>query len=75
MTDERSERRPIGYGPAAGVPEDAYPQVNGPHDAAILRREEACRTAALADLPDALTDEQAEQCDREWAEWIEGMAS
>jgi hypothetical protein len=71
MSDERSERRAIfGY-----EVDDAYPPINGPHDAAMLRREEARRTAALADLPDTLSDEDAEQYDREWDEWLEAMAS
>lgn len=44
-----SGRNEHGYGPAAGTPEDAYPQINGAHDAAILRREEARRHEHWAD--------------------------
>jgi len=44
-------------------------------DARALRAEEAARTRELSDLQDPLTDEQAEQYDREWAEWLEAMAS
>lgn len=44
-----SGRNAHGYGPAAGTPEDAYPQINGAHDAAIIRREEAARHAHWAD--------------------------
>jgi hypothetical protein len=43
----------IGYGPPAGIPVDARPDTIGPHDAALLRREEAARTRELSDLPDS----------------------
>ena len=36
----------------AAVIADAYPDMIGAHDAAILRREEAFRARELADLPD-----------------------
>jgi len=53
----------------------AYPNHPSMEDARALRAEEAARTRELSDLQDPLTDEQAEQYDREWAEWLEAMAS
>jgi hypothetical protein len=57
------------------VPDDAFPPVNGPHDAAILRREEASRLRELTDLSDTLTDDDYEAAEDAWKSWLEWLAS
>lgn len=52
-----------------------YPDHPSIADARALRQEEDARARELSDLPDPLTDEEAEALDSAWAQWLEEMAS